>query len=258
MNIDNQRIKKSLGQNFIIDENYLSKLEKKIITDKEDNLIEIGPGKGALTKYLVKKKFKKLYLIEKDNNLAKNLKQYFQSDKRIEVINDDALNINYNKFNKNTIILGNLPFNISSQLLIKWLEYSWPPFYKKMILMFQKELGERIVSPHNNKKYGRISVLAQTRCIIKKFADAPSNIFFPKPKVDGLILEFIPIINNKKINFKNLQVLLKKMFQHRRKKIKSILKNESDILKALNIDENLRPENLSIDDYYKITSRIKI
>ncbi len=127
-----------------------------------------------------------------------------------------------------------------------------------MILMFQKELGERIVSPHNNKQYGRISVLAQTRCMIKKFADAPSNIFFPKPKVDGLILEFIPIINNKTINFKNLQVLLKKMFQHRRKKIKSILKNESDILKALNIDENLRPENLSIDDYYRITSRIKI
>ena len=249
--------KKSLGQNFITDQNFLKKISKEIPSDKDTTIIEIGPGRGALSRYLLKKKYKFIILIEKDYALAENLKKDFNKNNNIKVLNNDALKINYSELNLTgkVIIVGNLPFNISTKLLFKWLEFkSWPPFYERMILMFQKEVGHRIISKHNRKNYGRISVAAQARCKIKTIANAPAKIFYPIPKVDGIILEFLPIIKYKKINYTKLQLILKEAFTHRRKKIKTNLNNYSYILNKLKIDGNLRPENLSVKDYCDITN----
>ena len=139
----------------------------------------------------------------------------------IKIYNQDALTFNLQKISKNKeiIIVGNLPFNISSQLLINWISYNkWPPFYNKMYLMFQKELGKRINAEINNKSYGKLSVLAQSRCNIKEIIKAPSNIFNPKPKVDGIVLEFTPIETFIDVDFKKLNIILKAAFENRRKK----------------------------------------
>ena len=259
LNINNNSPKKSLGQNFIQDRNFTLKLNTFITTDDDTNIFEIGPGMGALTNHLIKKKFKKLFLIEKDIQLFLNLKERFKNKKNIVPINCDALDYDYEIANKNnkSIIIGNLPFNISSQLLINWIvNYSWPPFYSKMVLMFQKEVANRIIAKHNQKSYSRISVISQARCEIKELLKAPSSIFFPKPKVDGTILEFSPISKYLDIDISNLQKLLRKSFEHRRKKIKTSLKDYDYLLKRFSIDDRLRAENLSVDDYCKLASAI--
>lgn len=122
--------------------------------------------------------------------------------------------------------------------------------------MFQKEVAERIVASHNQRKYGRISVITQARCRVKKLLNAPSSIFYPKPKVDATVLEFTPIMKNKNINILNLQKILKKSFEQRRKKIKTSLKEYSCLLEKFEIDGNLRAENLSVDEYCKLASAI--
>ena len=251
------RAKKSLGQNFIHDENFLIKLNEKIKTGPTTNIIEIGPGKGALTKFLLKKKHKQIIAIEKDQSPIKYLEKY--KEEKLLIINSDALNINLNDLNlkKESIIVGNLPFNISSQLLIKWTKFqNWPPFYKKMYLMFQKELGERIIAKKDTKSYGRISVLCQSRFNIKKLLIAPSEIFTPKPKVDGIVLEFSPIKSYKNINIETLEVIVRKAFLHRRKKIKSSLKEYIDILNTNSFDVDQRAENLTVDDYCRLSNII--
>lgn len=249
------RPKKSLGQNFIHDENFLARLSRSIISGSDTSIIEIGPGKGALTKHLVTKKYKKIILIEKDSYLIKYLDQY--RNQKISIINKDALKLDLTEFNisNDSIIVGNLPFNISSQLLVNWTKFDyWPPFYSKMYLMFQKELGERILARKNSKSYGRISVLSQSRFNIKKLFLAPSTIFTPQPKVDGIVLEFTPIKKYQNIEIKKLEIILRKAFLHRRKKIRSSLKEYKDILTLNNFDLNLRAENLTVDDYCKLSN----
>ena len=251
------RAKRSLGQNFIHDKNFLNKLNESIISGPKTNIIEIGPGKGALTNYLIKKKYKNIFLIEKDSSLISFLKKY--ESKKISIINTDALQFNLLdlKVSNNSIIVGNLPYNISSQLLIKWTKLKvWPPFFEKMYLMFQKELGERIIAKPNSKSYGRISVMSQSRFKIKKLCTAPSNIFIPKPKVDGIFLEFTPITKYENLKINNLETILKKAFLQRRKKIRTSLKDYKNILELNNFDLDLRAENLTTEDYCMLSNLI--
>ena len=228
-------------------------MDRHLKFSKNTTLIEIGPGKGALTNYLANKCFDKLYLIEKDNILAERLEKIYKNCKNIKVINDDALSYSYSKFNdiqSEVIVYGNLPFNISTRLLSMWLSSNiWPSFFDKMVLMFQKEVAERIIANHNSKKYGRLSVLVQSRCKVSKILDAPSSIFSPKPKVDGMVLQFVPIRDYDKINYKKLELLLEKSFSSRRKKVNNTLKEYKQFLEKLHIDGNQRPENLSVTDY---------
>jgi 16S rRNA (adenine1518-N6/adenine1519-N6)-dimethyltransferase len=257
---NNQIAKKSLGQNFITNNKFLLEMNKFIESSNNNILIEIGPGKGALTGYLTKKKYKKLYLIEKDYLLASRLKETYKNSNNIIVIQGDALSYNYNKFlneSDRVVIYGNLPFNISTRLLSLWLgSIKWPSFYDKMVLMFQKEVAERILAKNNNKKYGRLSVLVQARCNVKKLLDAPASIFSPKPKVDGIVIQFEPIKDFKEVNYKKLEKLLEKSFSSRRKKIKNTLKEYRSFLLKLKIDDNLRPENLSVSDYCNLVRLI--
>ncbi len=248
--------KKSLGQNFIHDQEFLRKLNAKIISDHQTVIYEVGPGKGALTDHLIQKNYHTINLIEKDEILCKYLKVKYKSNKQIKIINEDALNFQFNKIDhqKDIVIVGNLPFNISSQLLINWLsEEVWPPFYNRMYLMFQKELANRIIATKDSKNYGKLSVLTQIRCDVEKLLIAPSTIFRPKPKIDGIVLGFCPNNNYPDIDFKKLKSILSDCFNQRRKKISNTLSLYSSKFSDWNVKKDLRPENLDINDFYKLS-----
>jgi len=252
--------KKSLGQNFLIDKNIIKKIIN-LIEIKNKNIIEIGPGKGALTKEILKKNPKSLVLIEKDNKLYQNLKnEYFDKDK-IKIFNKDILNFNLNRLKKkNLIVFGNLPYNISSQILVKFLKLEkWPPNFSDIIFMFQKELSDKIIATFPSKNYGRISIITNYRLILVKKFNVSANCFFPKPKVESTILHFRPKLKSKiKIkNIDNLEKITNLFFSNKRKMIKKNLQkilNHKKINLIDNLNLKLRPENLNPETYYKITN----
>ena len=176
--------KKSLGQNFLIDKNIIKKIVK-LINLKNKNVIEIGPGKGALTDEILKKDPKSLIIIEKDNFLADQLKEKYRNIKSLKVYNSDILNFDLEKkISNNSEIFGNLPYNISSQILIKFLKFKkWPPRFNNLIFMFQKELGDKISCSFPSRNYGRLTIISKYRLkILKKFG-VSQIVFFLNPKL---------------------------------------------------------------------------
>ena len=255
--------KKSLGQNFLIDNNIIKKITN-LIKIKDRNIIEIGPGKGALTNEILKREPKTLTLIEKDSILAKELKLKYFLNKNIKVYNFDILKINVEKLTfKNTAFFGNLPYNISSQILVKILKFKkWPPNYNDLIFMFQKELGEKIIGEFNTKNYGRLSILTNYKLnIIKKFF-VSSNCFFPKPKVTSMVIHFKPKLR-KTSNIKDLISLEKTtniFFSNKRKMVnKSIKKilSISEIKQITDLNITSRPAEIKPEIYYKIAEIIE-
>jgi len=256
--LNKTKAKKSLGQNFLVDKNILKKIIELDVINRNSEIVEIGPGTGNLTDYLIKKNPKKIFVIEKDKDLSKNLlNKYFDKAK---VINEDILKFfNYEIFNKNTIIIGNLPYNISSQILIKFILDDKFKF-RALIFMFQKEMANRILAQVNSKDYGRLSILSNWRFEIKKLFDIKPSSFFPRPKVESSLLLF----KDKTQKFhlkdsKNLEKITRILFNQRRKKIKKsinyIFKNNSNILNNLKINLDLRPQNLDIETYCNIVSK---
>ncbi len=250
--------KKSLGQNFLIDKNILQKIVNAVPINKGNEILEIGPGTGNLTDYLIKKNPKKIFVVEKDNNLAFLLDEKFKN--KINIINDDILKISENLISKEKLIVfGNLPYNISTKILSKWIISINKNFwFSKLILMFQKEVADRIIAKISTSNYGRLSILANWKLDIKKIMNIGPNSFFPKPRVESSLLIFSPKNKFFKIkNPKNLEIITRVFFNQRRKMINKpfsqIFKNSDQIAKKLNIDLNLRPQNLSPDTYYKIT-----
>ena len=251
--------KKSLGQNFLIDKNIIKKIINFInINDK--NIIEIGPGKGALTEEIIKNNPKSLILIEKDNVLFENLKLKYSNNHILKLYNDDILNINIEKIIKDdTIVFGNLPYNISSQILIKFLKFKvWPPRFSDLILMFQKELADKITGKYSTADYGRISIISNYRLkVFRKFNISP-NCFIPKPKVTSTLLHFHPI-NKKKFKIKNvsnLEKITNILFSERRKMVNKNIKKiltEKEISQINGLEIDSRPSQLNPDIYYKIT-----
>ena len=251
--------KKSLGQNFLIDKNIIKKIVK-LINLKNKNVIEIGPGKGALTDEILKKDPKSLIIIEKDNFLADQLKKKYRNIKSLKVYNSDILNFDLEKkISNNSEIFGNLPYNISSQILIKFLKFKkWPPRFNNLIFMFQKELGDKISCSFPSRNYGRLTIISKYRLkILQKFGVSP-NCFFPKPKVTSMIIHFKPLINNnfkiKKI--KNIEKVTNVLFSNRRKMINKNLNkvlNSSSLKKIPEINLNARPSELKPEIYFKIT-----
>ena len=249
--------KKSLGQNFLIDKNIIEKICNVGNLSENDNVLEIGPGGGNLTEFILQKKPKKFYVIEKDENLIKHLIDRF--DNKITIINQDILKYDLKLLNdKDFIIFGNLPYNISSQILINLINYSYSKFsYKKLILMFQKEVADRILAHDNSKNYGRLSIISSWKLDIKKIMDVYPSSFFPKPKVMSSLLLFEPKINYIKFkNSKNLEHITNVFFNQRRKMIKRPLNilftNLKEVVNELDLDMNLRPQNLKKDIFYKI------
>jgi 16S rRNA (adenine1518-N6/adenine1519-N6)-dimethyltransferase len=250
--------KKSLGQNFLFDKNIIKKIIN-LTNIKNRNVIEIGPGRGALTDEILKKKPKSLILIEKDFNLAKELIAKYNKVKFLKVHNKDILQFNIEKIvSKESLIFGNLPYNISSQILIKFLKFNkWPPRFSNIIFMFQKELGEKIIGKFLSKNYGRLSIITSYRLnMINKFFVSP-QCFFPRPKVTSIVINFEPKKNNFSIkNINNLEKITNILFSNKRKMINKNIKkilNENEINKIQGLDVMKRPSEIRPENYYKIT-----
>ena len=248
--------KKSLGQNFLIDKNIIEKIVN-ILELKNKNILEIGPGTGNLTEGILRKSPKKVLVVEKDENLSGWLKKKFK--KKIEIINKDILKIDENLLSDQTLtVFGNLPYNISTEILCKWIlnikEKIWFDF---LILMFQKEVADRIISDFNTKSYGRLTILANWRLNIKKICDVSPLSFQPKPKIYSTVLFFEPKNEFFSLkNSKNLEKITRTFFMHRRKMIKKPyyqLFNNNAIASKVGIDLSLRPQNLDFETYFKLT-----
>jgi len=251
------RAKKSLGQNFLTDRNILEKIVNSAEI-KDRTILEVGPGSGNLTSFILKKQPKKVFVIEKDNDLAGNLNENFKD--KLTIINDDILNIDENLlFNEKVIVFGNLPYNISTEILSKWIVNLKNDFwFDGLILMFQKEVADRITAKFNTSTYGRLSILSNWKLNINKICDIKPESFSPRPRVDSSLLYFSPKQNFYKIKDpKNLENITRIFFSHRRKMLKKpfnqLFNGNKRILNKLKIDLNLRPQNLDFDIYYKLT-----
>jgi len=250
------KAKKSLGQNFLIDKNILNKIVN--ITDIQNKLIlEIGPGTGNLTSLIIQKKPKKFIVIEKDNNLAKKLQNKFED--QLIVINKDVLKVDEKSlFNDKVTVFGNLPYNISTEILSKWIINLKNNFwFDCLVLMFQKEVADRIIAEFNTSNYGRLSIICNWKLNIKKIFDIKPNAFYPSPKIDSTLLLFYPKKNFVKIkNSNNLEKITRIFFNQRRKMLKKpfnqLFNGNQKILKKLNINPNLRPQNLDLNTYYRL------
>ena len=251
------KAKKSLGQNFLIDKNILKKItDTTIIEDK--TILEIGPGTGNLTSYILKKNPKKLIIIEKDNELANQLERKY--NKKLTIINDDILKIDETLlFDEKVTVFGNLPYNISTEILSKWVVNLKNNFwFECLVLMFQKEVADRIIAEFNTSNYGRLSIICNWKLNIKKICDIKPGAFSPKPKVDSSLLFFYPKTDFIKINDpNNLEKITRVFFNQRRKMLKKpfnqLFNGDHKIANKLKIDLNLRPQNLNLDTYYKMT-----
>ena len=250
--------KKSLGQNFLTDRNIIQSIINVGNITKESVVLEVGPGTGNLTEFILKKKPKKIFVVEKDKNLVNLLNKKFKE--KINIINEDILKFKLNSIsNENLIIYGNLHYNISTKILIKWItEQEKFLSCEKLILMFQKEVADRILAKTNSKNYGRLSIISNWKLDIKKEFNISSKCFFPKPKVDSTLLSFVPKKNFFHIkNPKNLEKITRIFFNQRRKMIKNplkqIFKNPEKIIRDLELNTNLRPQNLNPLTYFNIT-----
>ena len=252
------KAKKSLGQNFLIDKNIIKSIVNVGDVKKNNVILEVGPGTGNLTEYILKKNPKKIFVIEKDSNLVNLLNGKF-SDK-INILNKDVLKFDLNNISKEKIIIfGNLPYNISTKILTQWITTPEKfKCYKKLILMFQKEVADRILAKTNSRNYGRLSIISNWRLNIKKEFNISPQCFFPKPKVDSTLLSFVPKKEFYYIkNPENLEKITRIFFNQRRKMIKNplkqIFKNLEKVAANFKLNLNLRPQNLSPLTYFNIT-----
>jgi 16S rRNA (adenine1518-N6/adenine1519-N6)-dimethyltransferase len=249
-------LKKKLGQHFLVDQNIINKLIKNISPNKVDLLIEIGPGDGALTKSILPH-VKSTCLIEKDKDLIDDLEFILKKYKSSKVINQDVLEFDFSIFRYPFRVIGNLPYNISTEIVFKMCKID---NIIDIHFMLQKEVVDRIVSQPNTKVYGRLSVMAQAYFSPKKLFDISENVFTPKPKVKSSFLRLLP----RKSIFKNnkheemFYNIVKSSFEGRRKMIRQSLSKylNDDDYDNVNIDSKLRAENLTVDDYLLISKYV--
>ncbi|MDN5247756.1 MAG: 16S rRNA (adenine(1518)-N(6)/adenine(1519)-N(6))-dimethyltransferase RsmA [Wolbachia endosymbiont of Tyrophagus putrescentiae] len=243
--------KKSLGQNFILS----SETVRKIVDLSGDlgnfNVIEIGPGHGALTREILKRNPKCLLAVEKDSNLIKQHSQLLSN--RYKIIEADALDIVEEKLVELPVkVIANLPYNISVPLLIKWLNNI--KFFTSLTLMFQKEVAERIVAQPNSKNYGYLSIITQLLCDVKVEFHLSPQEFFPKPKVYSSVVTIKPLPTERfLVDRAALAKLAHTVFSQRRKmlrtSLKSVVNNVEIVLKNAQLSGNERPENLTIEQF---------
>ena len=245
--------KKSLGQNFLTDKNIIKKIIN-LKNVKNKDVVEIGPGNGALTDEILNFKPSSLIVIEKDNFLLEKLKEKYKKIQSIKFYNKDILKINLEKIiKKDSIIFGNLPYNISSQILVKLIKFKkWPPKYSDLIFMFQKEVAEKILG----KSYGRLSIISNYRLKSLNKFDVSPNCFFPKPKVTSTVIHLAPKIkiNYNISNIENLEFITNNFFSNKRKKINKKIKeifNPDQINRFKDLNLNNRPSDLKKEFYYQ-------
>lgn len=253
----NLSTKKKFGQNFLVDESLLDKIVSVAGDIKEKNILEIGSGPGGLTYSILKKQPKKLVSIEIDNNLYEILKNEFSKYNNFLIENKDALQINEKEyFDGNINVIANLPYNVGTALLIKWLNNI--DIFDLFVLLLQREVVERIVAVPSTKNYGRLSVMVQALCNVKKEFDVKPSFFIPPPKVISSVVKIIPKKDNQNINIEKLSKITFSLFNQRRKKIKGAVELliKSKVLndKCLDIlDLNKRAEELSVKEFIELS-----
>jgi 16S rRNA (adenine1518-N6/adenine1519-N6)-dimethyltransferase len=250
---------KRLGQNFLIDSNIASKIIKEAGDLTGRVVVEIGSGMGSLTRCLLKSSAETVYAVEYDRKCLAylgDLKEVYS--KKLEVVAEDALKLDEHRFaqDKKILLISNLPYNISAVLLLKWLKKIY--LFDSIVLMFQKEVAERIIAKPNSKTYGIISVLAQYLCDVRVAFHVPPTAFFPAPKIESSIIAIKPKSDaEERLKlYDKLQFICKTLFNQRRKMIRTTLKkvtnNVGDMLCSLDLDECLRPENLTVEDFVRM------
>lgn len=254
--------RKSLGQNFILDSNITDKIASQADDLKNSVIVEIGPGPGGLTRSLLQNGAKKVIAVEKDSRAIQALQELAgHSPEKLEVVEGDALALDIKQLTKGQPcqIVANLPYNIATPLLTKWLRdiYDRPKSITKMVLMFQKEVAERITAQPDTKSYGRLSILSQWLCRCHKAFDLPPSVFIPPPKVTSSVVVFCPH-NKLRVapKFENVEKITAMAFNQRRKMLRGSLKDYCDILSTYDIDFTKRAENLTVDQFLEIAKHI--
>jgi 16S rRNA (adenine1518-N6/adenine1519-N6)-dimethyltransferase len=255
------KAKKSLGQHFLFDKNICSAIVSSSIPINNKMIVEVGPGYGTLTEAILKQNPKHLFLIEKDSKLAEHLGQKYAGINNVTVIEQDALKVNLNNLcDDKIIIIANLPYNVGTELLCNWLCYLRPKI-EHLTLMLQKEVVERICAEPRTKNYGRLSILCQFLAKVTKDFDVEAAAFTPPPKVESSIVQISPLeLELNKDEFKLFQQVIRTAFSAKRKMIKTALKSflsSTDFI-SLKIDDNKRPEELDVNNFWQITKYILV
>ena len=251
------RPRKRFGQNFLQNHHFIDQILRAFHPLPADNVLEIGPGLGALTQPLLRV-LDSLTAIEIDTDLQTHLAQMPKAHGMLNVIGADALTIDYSQFGEQLRIIGNLPYNISTPLLMHLLQYA--SHIDDMYFMLQKEVVERLAASPGSKTYGRLSVVVQFLCEVEELFTVPSTAFYPQPKVESAVIRLIPykVSPYPSVKFADLERLMASAFSMRRKTLANNLKplvSASDLL-ALGIDPTKRPEQISVTDYVHIAKFI--
>ena len=258
--------KKSLGQNFLFDLNLTRRIARAAGPLENTTIYEVGPGPGGLTRALLVEGAAKVIAVERDERCLPALQDIAAAHSgQLDVIQADALALDETKlFGSSPVrIAANLPYNVGTALLVKWLTApSWPPFWQSLTLMFQREVAERIVAPPGNKHYGRLSVLAQWRTRGKILFDVSPRAFTPPPKITSSIVRIEPLAEPIAVaELRDLEKVTEAAFGQRRKMLRQSLKqlmpDAEALLNAAGIDPTKRAENLSVTDFAALARALR-
>ena len=251
------RAKKSLGQNFLLDLNLTSKIARYAGNLDQFDILEIGPGPGGLTRSLLNEGARKVVAIEKDSRCIEALEEIQATfPGRLKLLQGDALSTNASEHLADPVrIIANLPYNIGTELLVRWLtSKTWPSFWQSMTLMFQKEVANRIVASPGSKAYGRLSVMSQWRCDTKIAFNVPATAFTPPPKVESTLVHFESLKEPKfPAEVEVLEFVVSKAFNQRRKMLRGALKgyfqNVEEGLLSIGVLPTRRAEDITVQEY---------
>ena len=248
------RPRKRFGQNFLHDPNIIRRIVGSIAPQAGENIVEIGPGQGAMT-FPVLEACGKLTAIELDRDLVTLLGETKPAGVELTIISQDALKTDFSTFGADLRVIGNLPYNISSPLLFHLLDFA--PHIRDMHFMLQKEVVDRMTAGPGSKTYGRLSVMIQALCSAEKLFDVPPGAFFPPPAVDSSIVRLVPhaaedIPHHDPAAFAKV---VAQSFAQRRKTLRNNLKNlvSSDAMESIGIAPSERAENLSVEDFFALS-----
>lgn len=247
--------KKSLGQNFILDMDILRRIVKGAGNLDNKVVLEVGPGPGGLTRAILEKNLQQLIVLEKDRRCIEALKNTI-FDERLIVLERDALEFDYSSLPLSGVkLIANLPYNISTILLIDWLKMAHR--FESLTLMFQKEVAQRIIASPGTKDYSRLTVMVQWLCSVKVLFDLSPGAFFPPPKIFSSVVHFQPYAKPLEVPFSIMEIVTRSAFGLRRKMLRSSLKALScdveELLRKSDIDPTLRAERLTVENFLTLS-----
>jgi 16S rRNA (adenine1518-N6/adenine1519-N6)-dimethyltransferase len=256
--------RKSLGQNFLLDLNLTARIARAAGALEDVTVVEVGPGPGGLTRALLACGAKHVIAIERDERALAALHELGESyPGKLEIVAGDALAFDPRpKLAGRTVIVANLPYNIATALLIGWLTVEpWPPWFEAMVLMFQREVAERIVAPPGNKSYGRLSVLAQWRCETKILFDIAPSAFVPPPKVTSSVVRLVPRPDPMPCDRQVLERVTQAAFGQRRKMLRQSLKavtaDPAALLAAAGVEPTARAEDIPVSGFVALAQAFR-